>query len=78
MRMVIAVLLCLLGCAPAPVTVTPRVGFTHLMIPNGAEAPIEIGVWYPTKATMRPMPVELFVQNLAPDAAVAGSELPRW
>ena len=76
MRFVIAVLLLLVGCAPPPVVVAAQVGFRHLTIPDDGRAPIEIGVWYPTKAPMRPTPVALFVEDLAPDAPVAGSALP--
>ncbi|WP_428392232.1 alpha/beta hydrolase family protein [Lichenicoccus sp.] len=76
MWIVIAVLLSLFGCTPASVAVTAHVGFRHLIIPDGGRAPIEVGVWYPTKAPMRPTPVELFVQDLAADARVAGDSLP--
>ena len=52
------------------------VGFQALSIPNGADKPIKIGVWYPTDAAASPQPLGLQTQTVAPDAAVAGTRLP--
>jgi predicted dienelactone hydrolase len=53
-----------------------KVGFQELTIANGAEKPLTIGVWYPTDAAERPMPLRPFVQMVAPGGPVAGSGLP--
>jgi predicted dienelactone hydrolase len=51
------------------------VGFQSLAIPNGAETPIKIGVWYPTDAAAGPQPLGLQTQVVASDAPVAGQRL---
>ncbi len=53
-----------------------NVGFSTLRVADGANPPLEVGVWYPTAAPAHPTPVDLFVQDLAPDAPVAGRGLP--
>lgn len=52
------------------------VGYQHLTIPDPLGKPVEVGVWYPTDAAERPTSVELFSQELAPDAPVKGARLP--
>lgn len=52
------------------------VGFQALSMPNGADKPIRIGVWYPTDAAASPQPLGLQTQVVAPDAPVAGQRLP--
>ncbi len=52
------------------------VGFTRVAVPDGANPPIEVGIWYPTDAQARPTPVGPFVQTVALDAAAKGSRLP--
>ena len=52
------------------------VGFARLVVPDGRNPPIEIGIWYPAALPSRPTPIGLFVQDLAPDAPVAGEHLP--
>jgi predicted dienelactone hydrolase len=51
------------------------VGFQTMTIPNGADKPIRIGVWYPTDAAASPQPLGLQTQVVAPDAPVAGRRL---
>lgn len=51
-------------------------GFTTLLVPDGAEPPLEVGVWYPTDAPSRPTAVNLFMQDLAREAPVRGRGLP--
>ncbi len=52
------------------------VGFTRITIPDGAEPPLEVGIWYPTGAPPKPTPIGSFVQTVAPDGAIRGSRLP--
>ena len=52
------------------------VGFTELTIPNGADTPLKIGVWYPTDAPVSAQPLHEFVQTIAPAGPVAGKDLP--
>jgi predicted dienelactone hydrolase len=52
------------------------VGYQHLTMPDPAGAPVEVGVWYPTKATSAPQALQLFQQTVAENAPVAGSALP--
>ena len=52
------------------------VGFSRLLIADGADPPIEVGIWYPTDAVPRPTRIGLFTQRVAPDAPVAGRRLP--
>jgi predicted dienelactone hydrolase len=51
------------------------VGFQALTMPNGADAPVKIGVWYPTDAAASAQPLGLQTQDVAPDAPVAGERL---
>lgn len=52
------------------------VGFQALTMPNRSDAPIKIGVWYPTDAAASSQPLSLQTQDVAPDAPVAGQRLP--
>ena len=52
------------------------VGFQALTMPNGSDAPVKIGVWYPTEAAASVQPLGLRTQDVAPDAPVAGERLP--
>lgn len=52
------------------------VGFSKLLVADGTDPPIEVGVWYPTDAVPRPTRIGLFTQQVAPDAPVAGRRLP--
>ena len=53
-----------------------NVGFEEIKIANGAEAPLTIGVWYPTNASETEQHLGGFTQSVASLAAVAGSGLP--
>ncbi|BDG74011.1 alpha/beta hydrolase family protein [Roseomonas fluvialis] len=48
------------------------VGFTTLHVPDGAEPALEVAVWYPSDAPSRSAAVGLFMQDVAPQAAVLG------
>jgi len=63
-------------CAIATQAVADKVGFTELRIANGADKPLVVGVWYPTDATAKPEPLELFSQTVALAAAPSGQHLP--
>ncbi|MFH6781740.1 MULTISPECIES: alpha/beta hydrolase family protein [Methylobacterium] len=43
---------------------------------DGTGAPLEVAIWYPTKAAPRPTRIGPLVQDVAPDAATAGRDLP--
>jgi predicted dienelactone hydrolase len=60
----------------AAATASAGVGFSTVSIPDDRGPPIEAGIWYPTDAAARPSHVALFMQNVAPDAPVAGRDLP--
>jgi predicted dienelactone hydrolase len=66
-----ALLLGLAGTARAG-----EVGFRQVAIPNGADAPLQVGIWYPTLTPGSPQRLELFTQDVAPDAPVFGHDLP--
>src|SRR5580698_10743893 len=53
-----------------------NVAFQQLTIPDGAEAPLTVGVWYPTDAAPTPQPLEAFTQTVAVGGPVAGKVLP--
>jgi predicted dienelactone hydrolase len=53
-----------------------NVAFQQLTIPDGAEAPLTVGVWYPTDAAPTPQPLEAFTQTVAVGGPVAGHGLP--
>jgi predicted dienelactone hydrolase len=53
-----------------------NVGFTELTIPNGADKPLLIGVWYPTDAPASAQALREFTQDVAPAGPVSGSGLP--
>jgi predicted dienelactone hydrolase len=52
------------------------VGFSKLSVPDGANPPLEVGVWYPTRASPQPTRIGLYTQTVAQDAPVAGNNLP--
>jgi predicted dienelactone hydrolase len=64
-------LLVLIGHAAAA-----SVGFTMLRVPDGADPPIEVGVWYPADAPPRATAVGLLTQDVAPGAPLRGIGLP--
>jgi predicted dienelactone hydrolase len=50
------------------------VGYQHLSVADPTGAPIEIGVWYPSFAPVQKTPLQLFEQDVAPDATIDGGE----
>ena len=53
-----------------------EVGFEQLTIPDGAEKPLTVGVWYPTDVPATPQPLATFTQTVAIGARAAGDHLP--
>lgn len=53
-----------------------NVGFQEVQIPNGAEPPLTVGVWYPTDAPAADHRLKEFTQAVAPGGPVAGHKLP--
>jgi predicted dienelactone hydrolase len=60
----------------APPAFAANVGFEESNVGNGAEAPLTVGIWYPTDAPATEHPLGSFVQTVAPLAPVAGHGLP--
>lgn len=53
------------------------VGFQLVQVPDGANPPIQVGVWYPTTATPRPTTfLGLNLISVAPQGDVSGASLP--
>lgn len=52
------------------------VGFEAVRVPNGGEPPLAAGIWYPTSAEPRYVPLEFFKQRVAPSGPVEGRALP--
>jgi predicted dienelactone hydrolase len=53
-----------------------NVGFERLELANGPEQPLIGGIWYPTNEHASERSLGPYKQKVAPDAAVAGYELP--
>jgi len=53
-----------------------NVGFRELSIPDGANTPLVVGVWYPTAAVGAPTALGPFTQTVAIGAAPSGGEHP--
>ncbi|SAL40691.1 dienelactone hydrolase-like protein [Caballeronia peredens] len=51
------------------------VGFEEIRIANGAEAPLTVGIWYPTDAAASEHALGNHTQTVAQDAPVAGNRL---
>ena len=66
--------LALLGVAAA--SRAEPVGYQHLLIPDPAGKPVEVGVWYPTDAPAAPTTLQLYPQTVAVDGQVVGRRLP--
>lgn len=62
--------------AAADVAHLSPVGFEAVQIPDGGEAPLAAGIWYPTSAEPRDVPLESFHQRVAPSGPVKGHALP--
>ena len=61
----------MLGATPAL-----SAGFEQVMVPDPAGAPLEVGIWYPSKAAAAPQRLGLFEQTVADGGTVAGRNLP--
>jgi predicted dienelactone hydrolase len=53
-----------------------KVGFSVVQVPDGANPPIQVGLWYPAAGVPQPTRIEAFVQTVVPDAAPLGHDLP--
>ena len=73
-RIVLAAALAFAFAAPA--LAEPAVGFQRLTIPDAAGPPVDVAVWYPTRAKPSPQRLALFTQTVATDAPVAGTRRP--
>ncbi|MGF6967132.1 putative dienelactone hydrolase [Paraburkholderia sp. WC7.3g] len=70
---IVAALLALMLAAPV---LAAEVGFEEVEIPDGAEPPLTAGIWYPTDAPATPHALGNVTQTVAPDAPIAGRQLP--
>ncbi|WP_245279119.1 hypothetical protein [Mesorhizobium loti] len=52
------------------------VGFEVVRIPNSSEPPLTAGIWYPTSAEPRDVPLDTFNQRVAPSGPIEGRSLP--
>lgn len=66
-----AILLATLIASPAGAA-----GFQYGTAPDPDGKPIELGIWYPSDATVSSQQLGLFTQQVAPYAAIAGQSLP--
>jgi predicted dienelactone hydrolase len=70
------------GIAPAVTAwlllATPAgaVGFQQVTAPDPDDQPLEVGIWYPSDAAASPQGLGLFQQTVAPNGAIAGTQLP--
>jgi predicted dienelactone hydrolase len=53
-----------------------NVGFEEVRIANGAESPLTVGIWYPTRVSATEQPSGNFTEAAAPGAPIAGNDLP--
>jgi predicted dienelactone hydrolase len=60
----------------APARAATNVGFQEITVPDGADKPLVVGVWYPTNAPASDQRQTAFIQHVAPGAPVAGRKLP--
>jgi len=74
-RLMAIIVAFLLGLVAVPVFAAD-VGFEEVKIPNGAEPPLTVGIWYPTNAPATPHALGNFTQTVAPDAPISGDRLP--
>jgi predicted dienelactone hydrolase len=51
-------------------------GFQHAAAADREGKPLEIGIWYPSAAAVRPLPMGPNTMNVAPGGAVQGTALP--
>ena len=72
----ICTLLIFAGSALSVCAADLNVGFQTFSINDPQGPPVEVGVWYPTRAGVQPTAVETFTQSVARDAAPDGRGLP--
>lgn len=70
-----AVIATVIALVTAPVFAA-SVGFEEVKIPNGDAPPLTVGIWYPTDAPATQHALGDISQVVAPDAPVAGHDLP--
>jgi hypothetical protein len=58
------------------VPLAEAVGFQQLSIPDAADRPLLIGIWYPSETPVQLRPLELYAQEVAPDGTISGDRLP--
>jgi predicted dienelactone hydrolase len=51
-------------------------GFERVTVPDPGDAPLAVGIWYPSDAPAAPQPIGLLQQTVAASGAVAGRGLP--
>jgi len=73
-RLVLSACIAFLFAASA--RAAPEVGFQYLIMSDPLGPPVEVGVWYPTTAKPSVHRLQLFEQNVAEDAPLAGRALP--
>jgi predicted dienelactone hydrolase len=66
-----ALAIVMLGATPAL-----SAGFERVTVPDPSGAPLEVGIWYPSKDPTTPQRLGLFEQTVANGGAVAGRGLP--
>src|SRR5262249_42396039 len=65
-----------LALLAAPIMQAGAVGFQSATVPDPADKPLQIGIWYPSAAPAPSQPNPPFRQPLALNGAVAGNRLP--
>jgi predicted dienelactone hydrolase len=55
---------------------TMAAGFQRATVPDGDRPPLEVGIWYPSDAPTKTLPIETYRQTVAPDAPLTGTALP--
>jgi predicted dienelactone hydrolase len=58
------------------VPLAEAVGFEQLSIPDAADRPLLVGIWYPSETPVLLRPLELYSQEVAPDGTISGYRLP--
>jgi predicted dienelactone hydrolase len=75
MKILAIAALALVALSAAPAQAANNVGFQEITVPDGADKPLVVGVWYPTHAPASDQRQSLFVQHVAPGGPVAGRGL---
>jgi predicted dienelactone hydrolase len=68
-------LLSLLVFSGSVSSAAPSVGFQTALVPDAPDAPLFVGIWYPSEAPARPVRIALDTVPVAPDAAPVGTGL---